>query len=109
MSNKPGGLPLSRAHVEQIFPKLTPAQISRIAAHGGQMRTMEPGDVLVEQGDSTTPFFVVVSGELEIVRPCGAVETLITEYMAQASSQASSTCSPAAAPSFEHAPRSQAA
>ena len=79
MSNKPGGLPLSRAHVEQIFPKLTPAQISRIAAHG-HMRAMEPGDVLVEQGDSATPFFVVVSGELEIVRPCGAVETLITVH-----------------------------
>jgi thioredoxin reductase (NADPH) len=80
MSNKPGGLPLSRAHVEQIFPKLTPAHISRIAARGGHMRTMEPGDVLVEQGDSATPFFVVVSGELEIVRPCGAVETLITVH-----------------------------
>jgi hypothetical protein len=28
------GLPLARAHVEQIFPKLTPAQIRRIAARG---------------------------------------------------------------------------
>jgi hypothetical protein len=27
-------LPLARAHVEQIFPKLTPAQIRRIAACG---------------------------------------------------------------------------
>ena len=41
---------------------------------------MEPGDVLVEQGDSATQFFVVVSGEIEIVRPCGAVETLITVH-----------------------------
>ena len=69
MSNKPRGLPLSRAHIEQIFPKLTPAQISRIAAHG-HMRAMQRGEVLVEQGDSDVPFFVVVSGEIEIVRPC---------------------------------------
>jgi thioredoxin reductase (NADPH) len=39
---------------------------------------MQPGEVLVEQGDSTVPFFVVVSGEIEIVRPSGAAETLIT-------------------------------
>src|SRR5207302_7742720 len=35
---------------------------------------------LVEQGDSAAPFFVVVSGELEIVRPSGAAETLVTDY-----------------------------
>jgi thioredoxin reductase (NADPH) len=32
----------------------------------------------VEQGDTAIPFFVVVSGELEAVRPAGAAETLIT-------------------------------
>ena len=34
--------------------------------------------MLYEQGDITVPFFVVVSGELEIVRPSGAAETLVT-------------------------------
>jgi hypothetical protein len=34
MNNARRGLPLARAHVEQIFPKLTPAQIRRIAARG---------------------------------------------------------------------------
>jgi thioredoxin reductase (NADPH) len=34
--------------------------------------------VLVEQGDTVVPFFVVVSGELEIVRPSCAGETLVT-------------------------------
>ena len=33
--------------------------------------------MLIEQGDSAVPFFVVVSGEIEIVRPSGRVETLI--------------------------------
>jgi len=42
------------------------------------MRAIQPGEVLVEQGDSAVPFFVVVSGEIEIVRPSGAAETLIT-------------------------------
>ena len=71
-------LPLTRAHV-QVFPKLTPAQIRRIAARG-HMRAMERGEVLYEQGDSPTSLFLVVSGELEVVRPLGAVETLVTVH-----------------------------
>jgi thioredoxin reductase (NADPH) len=77
MSNTPGGLPLTSSRIEQIFPKLTPAQISRIAVHG-HIRAIQPGEVLVEQGESAVPFFVVVSGEIEIVRPSGAAETLVT-------------------------------
>jgi thioredoxin reductase (NADPH) len=77
MSNTPRGLPLSSSRLEHIFPKLTPAQISRIAPHG-HTRTIQPGEVLVEQGDSTVPFFVLVSGEVEIVQPLGAAETLVT-------------------------------
>jgi thioredoxin reductase (NADPH) len=77
MNNARQGLPLARAHVEQIFPKLTSTQIRRIAARG-HMRATERGEVLYEQGDSAASFFVVVSGELEVVRPSGAVETLVT-------------------------------
>jgi thioredoxin reductase (NADPH) len=79
MSSTRRGLPLTRAHVEQIFPKLTPAQIRRIAVRG-HMRAMERGEVLYEQGDRAASFFVVVSGELEVVRPSGAVETLVTVH-----------------------------
>jgi thioredoxin reductase (NADPH) len=79
MSNTPRGLPLTSSRVEQIFPILTPAQINRIAVHG-HMRAIQPGQVLVEQGDSTVPFFVVVSGKLEIVRPSCAGETFITSH-----------------------------
>src|SRR5437764_5735695 len=77
MTSTTPALPLKSSRVEQIFPKLTPAQIRRIAAHG-HMRSVQRGEVLVEQGDSTVPFFVVVSGEAQIVRPSGATETLIT-------------------------------
>jgi thioredoxin reductase (NADPH) len=79
MSNTRRGLPLIRAHVDQIFPKLTPAQIRRVAARG-HMREMERGEVLYEQGDTSLPFLVVVSGEIEILRPSGGVETLITVH-----------------------------
>jgi thioredoxin reductase (NADPH) len=79
MSDTRRGLPLVSSLVEQIFPTLTPAQIHRIAPHG-HMRTMQHGEVLVEQGDRNVPFFVVVSGEVEIVRPSGGVETLITVH-----------------------------
>jgi thioredoxin reductase (NADPH) len=81
MSNTPRGLPLTRSHVEQIFPKLTPAQIRRITARG-HMRAIQRDEVLYEQGDTGVSFFVVVSGELEIVRPLGpgATETLVTVY-----------------------------
>src|SRR6478735_826565 len=70
------GLPITRARKEQIFPKLTPEQIHRIEDRGN-LRVVQAGEVLVEQGDSSVPFFVVVSGEIEIVRPSGGVETLI--------------------------------
>jgi thioredoxin reductase (NADPH) len=81
MNNTPRGLPLTRSHVEQIFPKLTPTQIRRITARG-HMRAIQRGEVLYEQGVTDVPFFVVVSGELEIVRPLGpgVVETLVTVY-----------------------------
>lgn len=68
MSDTARALPPSSSRVEQIFPKLTPEQISRVAVQG-HIRAIQPGEVLVEQGDSAVPFFVVVSGELEIMRP----------------------------------------
>jgi len=71
------GLPLTSSRLEKIFPKLTQAQISRIAAYG-RTRSVQTGDVLIEQGDASMPFFVVITGEVEIVRPFGAHETLIT-------------------------------
>ena len=77
MNNTRRGLPLARARIEQIFPKLTPTQIRRITPHG-RSRTTKRGEVLFEQGDSAAPFFVVVSGELEVVRPSVAVETIVT-------------------------------
>jgi|tagenome__1003787_1003787.scaffolds.fasta_scaffold20765514_2 thioredoxin reductase (NADPH) len=68
-------------HVDKIFPKVTPEQIHRIEARGSHIREVHIGEVLVEQGDNAVPFFVVVSGELEIVRSCTATETLVSMHV----------------------------
>jgi thioredoxin reductase (NADPH) len=70
-------LPLTSSRADEIFPTLTPTQIQRMAAQG-QERTVRTGDILVEQGQKSIPCFVVISGELEAVRPTGATETLIS-------------------------------
>jgi thioredoxin reductase (NADPH) len=77
MSDARRGLPLTKSQREKIFPKLTPVQISRIAAHG-RTRSVQPGEVLIEQGDTSVPFFAIAIGEIEIVRPFGTHETLVT-------------------------------
>src|ERR671931_2318484 len=79
MSNTRRGLPITSSRIEKIFPKLTPAQLSRIAARG-HIRAVEGGELLYEQGHRAAPFFVVISGELEVVRPSVPVETLVTVY-----------------------------
>src|SRR5215471_6155341 len=79
MSTRSKGLPLTSSRVEQAFPILTPAQISRIAAHG-RSREVQFGEVLFEQGDSRVSFFVVVSGELEVIRPSRAEETVVAVF-----------------------------
>jgi thioredoxin reductase (NADPH) len=67
MSDARRGLPLTKSHVGKIFPKLTLTQIGRITTHG-RTRSVKPGEVLIEQGDISVPFFVVITGEVEIVR-----------------------------------------
>ena len=77
MAEPTTSLPLTASRADQIFPTLTAAQIRRIAGHG-HARSVRSGEVLVEQGDKNIPIFVVISGELETVRPSGVHETLIT-------------------------------
>jgi thioredoxin reductase (NADPH) len=69
-------LPLTASRFEQILPILTSAQTARVAKHG-RTRTVRSGEILIEQGDRAVPFFLVISGELEGVRPTGTTETLL--------------------------------
>ena len=52
----------------QAFPVLTPAQIARLRP-GGKLRKVEPGDILFRPDDTEVPFFVLLSGGMEIVQP----------------------------------------
>src|SRR5438874_13811384 len=62
---------------EQMFPRLTDAQISRISGVG-QRRSLRVGEVLFEPGDRNGDLFVVISGGIEIVRPVAGREEPIT-------------------------------
>jgi thioredoxin reductase (NADPH) len=63
-------------NVEQTFPKLTPDQVARVAAHG-RVRRVERGEVLVSVGMPTASFFVVNSGTIELVQPRGNGEATL--------------------------------
>src|SRR5580704_6456128 len=63
----------------QMFPRLTPAQIERISKVGHR-RDVHAGEVLFDVGDQNTPFFVVVSGTVDLVRTIGDREEPIAVY-----------------------------
>src|SRR5437016_4641902 len=74
------GIPIpSPERREQMFPKLTPAQIERIAAHGKRHR-VDRGQMVIKQGDSDVPLFVLVKGEMEIVQPTPKGEVVIVTH-----------------------------
>jgi CRP-like cAMP-binding protein len=53
--------------------------MARISAVGHR-RPITAGEVLVEVGDKDIPFFVVVRGAIQILRPAGAMSTLIVKH-----------------------------
>jgi thioredoxin reductase (NADPH) len=67
------------ANADKVFPTLTPAQMARIAAHG-RLRPVQSGEVLVKEGQRSVPFFVVSSGEIEIIRIADGEETVIVVH-----------------------------
>ena len=61
LSPPPGSTP------SEMFPVLTPAQQARVLAHG-QRRTVEQSEIVVELNEHVTKFFVVISGQLQILQ-----------------------------------------
>jgi thioredoxin reductase (NADPH) len=49
-----------------LFPRLTAAQIEQLAERADTL-SLSPGDVLFEQGQRDTPFYVVLSGAIDII------------------------------------------
>lgn len=64
----------------QAFPKLSTSQIDRLRP-AGKCRAVKPGDILFEPGDTSVPFFVLLSASMEIVQPdFTGVEKLIVNH-----------------------------
>ena len=66
---------------EQMFPTLSPNLVERIIPHG-ERRKIHAGDVLFDQGDPNPSFFLMLKGELEILRPNDRAEDLVTVHRA---------------------------
>ena len=62
--------------LQSLFPVLTADQIARIAAHG-RPRHAEKDEILAQAGELTARFFVVISGEIEIVAVASPTQELI--------------------------------
>ena len=58
------------------FPRLDGEQRARLRA-AGEVRTVQPGDVLFREGDAGYDFFVVESGAVAIVQGYGAENRVI--------------------------------
>src|ERR1039457_1176040 len=63
----------------QAFPLLTPAQIERIRPLG-RTRTVHSGEILFQPNDTAVPFFVLLSGQMEIVQPTLDGERMVTTH-----------------------------
>jgi thioredoxin reductase (NADPH) len=63
----------------QTFPTLTPTQINRLRSHG-EIRKVAAGETLFEPGDTNIPFWVILSGSLDIVQPDLKGERLIVTH-----------------------------
>jgi thioredoxin reductase (NADPH) len=63
----------------QLFPRLTPLQISRLEAHASKLTTRE-GEVLAEPGERR-PMYVVLSGSIEVVQVGIAGEVLVALHV----------------------------
>lgn len=79
----PPSYPYPAVDLGHAFPMLTQAQIDRIRPFG-RVRTVEAGEILFQPGDGNVPFFVLLSGGMEIVQPDVKGERPITTHTAGA-------------------------
>jgi thioredoxin reductase (NADPH) len=63
----------------QAFPLLTAAQIERVRPLG-RSRSVHRGESLFEPDDTAVPFFVLLSGQMEIVQPALDGERPVTSH-----------------------------
>ena len=81
MSSSPVPVPSALDASTQAFPVLSPAHISRVRS-SGKLRKVEKGEILFEPGDTNVPFFVLLSGSMDIVQPALNGERAIVSHHA---------------------------
>jgi thioredoxin reductase (NADPH) len=64
---------------QQMFPRLSSAQIDRISSVG-QRRRVRAGEALFEIGEQDTSFFLVLEGAVEITRPVDGHDERVTVH-----------------------------
>jgi CRP-like cAMP-binding protein len=74
----------SRETRPRAFPALTEEQIDRNRPLG-RIRQVRSGDILIKPGDTVIPFYVLLSGHMEIVQPSLDGERMIA-YTSRAGS-----------------------
>src|ERR1700731_2230004 len=78
-SSMPGLIPSALDARTQAFPVLTASQINRVLTLG-KVRQVHKGEILFEPGDTNVPFFVLLSGSMEIKQPDLAGERPIATH-----------------------------
>ena len=71
--------PSAASRLEQLFPKLTPRQLARLSPQG-RTRTVAEGELLIATGSRAACCFVVLSGEVEIIRRSELGEDVIAVH-----------------------------
>lgn len=63
----------------QMFPRLTPPQVARVSTLGNRL-AVRAGQVLFDVGDQNTQLYVVLEGQIRVVRPIGDYEELVAVH-----------------------------
>jgi thioredoxin reductase (NADPH) len=78
MSSTP--LPSALDARTQAFPILTPSQIARVRSRS-KLRQVKKGEILFQPDDINVPFFVLLSGSMEIVQSDLSGEELVAKHV----------------------------
>jgi thioredoxin reductase (NADPH) len=73
---KTDSAPLPGAQPDRKFPRLSSQQMARVVLHG-RLRQVETGELLVEAGAENTRFFVVKTGQIDIVKVSGEAQEVV--------------------------------
>jgi len=72
-----GVSPSPASRPDRLYPRLTSAQLARIAPHG-RPRHVAQGEVLVHAGESAARIFVVLAGRIDVIRPSATEEVVVS-------------------------------